>query len=278
MSQSFKRIGHMLGRKREQPMDISDGLRTQGHQMANAAVESGQISNEQAMQVRDIISKPKPPTPDEMLDVMDVARQKTVATMGINEETFDRAKHLVRTEEGSETRAYPDAKGIMTVGVGFNLEREDAREIMEGLGYNYDKVLKQEEHIHPRDVDKLLDHTLQQTYNELTQKLKNNDIDISKLPSHQVEAMMSLYFNAPSLIGPNLMRNIKEGNLDGANDEIEFRSNGGTKPDDMTEREWQALRAALGQRRRREAMHFRGAAVRAETFNEKPKMKPVPGS
>lgn len=248
------------------PRDVGDQARRVFEGALDVEVKSQAISREQAMKVREVIARPKPPTPEEFLGVLNTAQKKTVETQGIRPGTFDRAKTFVREEEGERLTSYNDSKGIRTVGVGFNLTRDDAREIITNLGYDYDKVFKGEESIHARDVDRLLDHTLQQTYNELSRKLKGNGINIADLRSHQVESLMSLYFNAPSLIGPNLMGFIKEGNWQGAMEEIEFRSNGGKRPEGMTDKEWVRFKHAVAMRRQREARRFRGQTKKGESY------------
>lgn len=48
---------------------------------------------------------------------------------------------MVAESEGKKSCMYKDTKGIPTIGIGFNLQRSDAKSIITSLGLNYDKVV-----------------------------------------------------------------------------------------------------------------------------------------
>jgi len=47
---------------------------------------------------------------------------------------------MIARHEGIEKRAYLDSRGILTIGAGFNLEKQGARKRIESLGLNYESV------------------------------------------------------------------------------------------------------------------------------------------
>jgi lysozyme len=51
-----------------------------------------------------------------------------------------RAQTLIQGHEGSRNWAYADSKGILTVGIGFNLQEEAARERIEKLEVDYEAL------------------------------------------------------------------------------------------------------------------------------------------
>lgn len=61
--------------------------------------------------------------------------------------------------EGKKTKVYLDSKGIPTVGVGFNLQRSDARKLLKNTGADYDKVLNGKQELDERQIQYLLEYT-----------------------------------------------------------------------------------------------------------------------
>ena len=66
--------------------------------------------------------------------------------------------------EGREERRYPDLKGIPTIGIGFNLTRDDAREKIEALGADYDDVWAGQATLSDDQINRLLQDDLDQTW------------------------------------------------------------------------------------------------------------------
>lgn len=67
------------------------------------------------------------------------------------------ARTMLKRNEGVRHRVYKDTLGIPTIGVGFNLQRPDARQRCERLGLNYDALLSGAETLTAAQVDQLLD-------------------------------------------------------------------------------------------------------------------------
>lgn len=58
--------------------------------------------------------------------------------------------------EGKRAKVYKDSLGIPTVGIGFNLQRGDAKSKIEGLGLDYQKVLAGEQPLTDAQIHVLL--------------------------------------------------------------------------------------------------------------------------
>ncbi len=58
--------------------------------------------------------------------------------------------------EGKRSKVYKDSEGIPTIGVGFNLSRNDAKAKIEDLGIDYNKVLTGDQELTDAQIDKLL--------------------------------------------------------------------------------------------------------------------------
>jgi lysozyme len=70
--------------------------------------------------------------------------------------------HVLSFNEGRKPARYDDHKGIATIGVGFNLERGDARAKIEALGLDYDAVLAGDKELSQAQIDELLESTMAQ--------------------------------------------------------------------------------------------------------------------
>jgi GH24 family phage-related lysozyme (muramidase) len=70
---------------------------------------------------------------------------------------YETAKNLLERHEGKRNKMYLDTKGIPTVGIGFNLKRNDAREIIESLGLNYNDVLSGRQSLTDQQVYRIFD-------------------------------------------------------------------------------------------------------------------------
>ena len=72
---------------------------------------------------------------------------------------FDREKlrkQLVKHED-KRTKVYKDSEGIPTIGVGFNLNRADAKKKIEGFGLDYTKVKEGKQELTEAQIDELLE-------------------------------------------------------------------------------------------------------------------------
>lgn len=178
-----------------------------------------------------------------------------------NQQYFAELSTFIEQHEGRTSFAYDDHtakpwadgaanKGDPTVGVGFNLNRPDARQMMEKIGVDLDDVKAGKVRLSRSQQDRLLSETLRETNNWLRSHFKG-----VTLRNHQWVALTSLAYNSrwsksgPTLIGVKLTKAIREGDFVAAAHEIESNSAGGVPA---------RLKPAIQARRAKEAMMFRG--------------------
>lgn len=143
----------------------------------------------------------------------------------------------------------PGSPGNPTVGVGFNLNRPDARELIEAVGADFAKVKAVTTGLTRPQQDRLLALTIQKTATWLRDHFAGVD-----MANHRWMALLSLAYNSrwtdrgPTLVGPRLTKAIKEGQWDAAAREIETSTGGAPKH----------LAKGIAARRKREAALFRG--------------------
>jgi GH24 family phage-related lysozyme (muramidase) len=160
---------------------------------------------------------------------------------------------FISKEEGTRDFAYDDATGkritdpakktgYATVGVGFNMDRPEAKQIMEkALGpVDFEAIRSGKAKLNQVQIQKLFDHTSQEAEEFVQRKFKGFD-----LKEHQRIALVSLAFNGPSLIGPKLVAAVKAGDWKAAMHEILNNSNA-------------KKNKGLASRRYREAAQFAG--------------------
>lgn len=166
-------------------------------------------------------------------------------------------RRLVAYDDYSGQPITPGAKvkGDPTIAYGFNLNRPDARAVIEGLGLDFNKVRNGEVALTDQQADFLKDVVIKENLEWLRNRFEGADLN-----RHQWLALLSLTYNSrwddngPTLIGPKLTAAIKAGDYEAAAREIEANSNApGGRP--------KGIVAALGVRRKREAALFRGDLV-----------------
>jgi GH24 family phage-related lysozyme (muramidase) len=170
---------------------------------------------------------------------------------------------FVSGEEGFRTRAYDDSdgaprrpgapkKGFVTVGVGFNMDRPDARKVWEkaGIEADFGKVYNGTARLNEDQVRRLFEVTINEAEDIVQTRFKGTDIQ-----EHERLALVSLAFNNPSLIGPNLTRMIKAGDRKGAIEGILYFSN-------------KKKHKGLASRRYREARMFAGPLNKVSAIPE----------
>lgn len=165
---------------------------------------------------------------------------------------------FIAGEEAIRRRAYDDAtgkymapgaqkKGNVTVGIGFNMDRADAGDVMsKALGFDdatFQSVYSGQRMLSELEVRKLFDYTASEAEN-----IVNRKVGDASLKEHQRLALVSLAFNSPSLIGPKIVEALKAGKLTDAMQEILFNSN-------------RRGHLGLARRRYREAHMFNGPSM-----------------
>lgn len=67
----------------------------------------------------------------------------------------DELEQFIGNWEGIRPEAYKDSEGNWTVGIGFNLERSDAKSILQGLGLSKSKLINKQQSLSPDQISKL---------------------------------------------------------------------------------------------------------------------------
>lgn len=104
--------------------------------------------------------------------------------------TTEDAMTFIEPHEGRRSRTYLDAKGIPTIGIGFNLRRPDAREKLMMLGHNIDDIMKGQIELTDEEINALFkdDVKAARTHAE-------RFTDLSKHPRNVQLAIIDMAFN-----------------------------------------------------------------------------------
>ena len=103
----------------------------------------------------------------------------------------DKLTSFVTANEGLRLASYDDSEGIRTVGVGFNLERSNAREAIEKLGLDFDQVFSGEQKL-TRSQAKLL---LQEDINQAIVDARSIVPSFEGLTPARQTALIDMSFN-----------------------------------------------------------------------------------
>ena len=101
------------------------------------------------------------------------------------------AKLWIKRWEGVRTSCYKDAKGIPTIGVGFNLTCHGADQSILALGLDYNEVLNGSCTLNDGQIDQLLEASIQLAGAVARNLVPNFD----QLPANQQLVMTDLAFN-----------------------------------------------------------------------------------
>lgn len=100
-------------------------------------------------------------------------------------------RDMIARHEGSSSRMYRDSENIPTVGIGFNLERRDARDILRRVSANYDAVLSGQESLSAEQIDALFEINLNEAIRYAEQQVPN----LQQLPQTVQEIVIDMMFN-----------------------------------------------------------------------------------
>ena len=105
--------------------------------------------------------------------------------------TFNEIFEFVKNHEGYKNLVYKDSLGIPTIGIGFNLTRPDAKNIISSVGANYLSVLKGEQKLTDEQIREIFKITIQIAYKDAKKWISNFD----GLPKNIKLAILDLSFN-----------------------------------------------------------------------------------
>ncbi len=103
----------------------------------------------------------------------------------------ERAMNFIQQWEGKSATVYTDTQGHPTVGIGFNMDREDAREIFTGLGINYDQVKAGELALSNEQINSLFQKDVDTAISDAHALVTNLD----NLPENAQEVVIDMAFN-----------------------------------------------------------------------------------
>jgi lysozyme len=100
-------------------------------------------------------------------------------------------KFCVERNVARRHRAYFDSDNNPTIGIGFNLRRDDARDKIEGLGIDYDQVCNQQVELTDEQIDDLLITDLAKAIDDANALFANFD---DLIPARQI-VLVDMAFN-----------------------------------------------------------------------------------
>jgi GH24 family phage-related lysozyme (muramidase) len=119
------------------------------------------------------------------------ARYPVFSTKGKIALDKDTARDWIENWEGRRNHVYLDSHGHPTIGIGFNLDRADAREKIEDLGLDYDEVRAGNRDLTDDQIDQLFDADLDQAIDDAGQIISNFD----SLPGARQTLVVDMIFN-----------------------------------------------------------------------------------
>lgn len=105
--------------------------------------------------------------------------------------TFDDIKDLIQTHEGVRPHVYLDSRGIPTVGIGFNLMRPDAKDMLLRVNANYDNIKNGTDDLNAQQIKKLFEMCMQIAYKDVKQYMPSFD----NLPRNIKLGLLDMSFN-----------------------------------------------------------------------------------
>lgn len=136
----------------------------------------------------------------------------------------ERRFDFIANEEGYREAVYNDSLGRRTVGYGFNLDEETNRslamQVLNITDSEFEDIRNGDRGISSREARTLFEASVGQA-----ERLVEDRFGEMGLRANQRLALVSLAYNHPNLIGPNLTRQVQSGDWASATREIRERSN-----------------------------------------------------
>jgi GH24 family phage-related lysozyme (muramidase) len=103
----------------------------------------------------------------------------------------DSIKDWIERWEGRRKHVYTDTEGHPTIGIGFNLDRPSAREEIEALGLDYERVRAGTQDLTDEQVDQLFERTVEEAITGAKQSVSN----FEELPDDKQMVIVDMVFN-----------------------------------------------------------------------------------
>jgi GH24 family phage-related lysozyme (muramidase) len=104
------------------------------------------------------------------------------------------AETRIAEYEGKRAHVYTDTAGHPSVGIGFNLDRQGAKEALEAVGADYDKVRSGDQDLTDDQISKLFQQDLDKAVNDATSAVSN----FSSLNDPRQFVVVDMIFNLGS--------------------------------------------------------------------------------
>ncbi len=102
-----------------------------------------------------------------------------------------RARYVIAEHEGRKSKVYLDQFEHPTIGIGFNLDRSDAREKIRNLGLDYDRVVAGDVSLTDNQINRLFDDDFQESVRAAKDLLPN----FLSLTSNAQIVLIDMIFN-----------------------------------------------------------------------------------
>ena len=132
----------------------------------------------------------------------------------------DDIQTMVSESEGNRPCVYTDTLGHPTIGIGFNLDRSDARSVCSALGIDYDAIRSGSECLTSDQITQIFNQDLQTA----TQGAENCVPSFDSQPNCVQNVLIDMTFNmgASSLCSwPNFIKQLGNGDYNGAAQNME---------------------------------------------------------
>ncbi|MBN3492713.1 hypothetical protein [Vibrio neptunius] len=86
---------------------------------------------------------------------------------------FDVMRAYISENEGYRTKVYADTKGNLTIGIGYNLEQQGARQAINALGVNYDELCEGRLSLTNAPIDTLFEQSMNTAINGARKTVNN---------------------------------------------------------------------------------------------------------
>lgn len=166
----------------QQPQKVEQSLQSMPPQIIQQATQMAQQQPQQQM------------SPQAQQQVQ---QQQSPATSSFNLIGSGEVRAQIEQHEGRKATAYNDTGGIPTIGVGFNLQRNDARQLISQIGANYDKIIQQTESLTDGQIDQLFNITLNESIKVAQQYIP----DLGSHPPSAQKVIIDMAYN----LGPNTL-------------------------------------------------------------------------
>lgn len=109
----------------------------------------------------------------------------------VSDPVIDSIRDRVIDHEGKRNTVYKDSRGIPTIGVGFNLNREDSNALLTQVGANPGQIKRGQSKLNNRQIETLLNKDLKKSKEDAKQLVKN----FTSLPREVQGVLIEMVFN-----------------------------------------------------------------------------------